>query len=68
MVLKGDNDGGLDGLGDRFSNVSNSGCGDVGGVWKSYIGVSVGDRWLKKFLMVETCICLYCHVWERMLE
>ena len=35
---------------------------------KSSIGVNVGDRWLKKFLMVEKCIYLYCHVWERMLE
>ena len=43
MVSKSDNDGGLDGLGDRFSKVSNSGCGDVGGVWKSSIGVSYGD-------------------------
>lgn len=35
---------------------------------KSSIGVNVGDRWLKIFLMVEKCICLYCHVWERMLK
>ena len=36
MVSKSDNDGGLDGLGDRFPKVSNSGCGDVGGVWKKF--------------------------------
>lgn len=42
-MSKSDNDGGLDDLGDRFSKVSNSGCGDVGGVWKSSTSVNVGD-------------------------
>ena len=43
MESKSDKDGGLDDLGDRSSNVSKNGNGDVGGVWKSSIGVSVGD-------------------------
>ena len=43
MVSKSEKDGGLDDLGDRSSKVSKLGSGDVGGVWKSSIGVSVGD-------------------------
>ena len=43
MVSKSDNNGGFDDFGDRSSRVSKYGSGDVGGVWKSSIGVSVGD-------------------------
>ena len=35
--------GGFDDLGGRSSKVSKNECGDVGGVWKSSIGVSFGD-------------------------
>ena len=38
-MSKSEKDGGLD----RSSKVSKLGVGDVGGVWKSSIGVSVGD-------------------------
>ena len=40
MVSKSEKDGGLD---DKSSKVSKLGSGDVGGVWKSSIGVSIGD-------------------------
>ena len=56
MVSKSDNDRGLDGLGDRFSKVSNSGCGDVSGVWKSSIGVSVEVARLSKSCIVITLV------------
>ena len=37
------NFGDCDKLGDRSSNISTCEGGDVGGVWKSSMGVSVGD-------------------------
>ena len=40
MVSKSAKDGGVD---DKSSKVSKFDSGDVGGVWKSSIGVSVGD-------------------------
>ena len=43
MVSKSEKDGGLDDLGGWSSKVSKWGSGDVGGVWKSSIGVIVGD-------------------------
>ena len=39
-MSKSEKGGGLD---DRSSKVSKLGVGDVGGVWKSSIGVGVGD-------------------------
>ena len=37
------NGSGFDDLGGRSSKVSKNGCGDVGGVLKSSIGVNFGD-------------------------
>ena len=42
-MSKSGNGGGFDDLGGRSSKVSKNGCGDVGGVLKSSIGVNFGD-------------------------
>ena len=51
MVSKSEKDGGLD---DRSSKVSKLGSGDVGGVWKSSIGVGVGD-WGEGVFDLKSC-------------
>ena len=52
MVSKSDNDGGFDGLGDRFSKVSNSGCGDV--------GVARFEEILNSGHVVVARYCIWC--------